>query len=94
MYDTPTRSYRLFAGGSERVRIASGGEVGVGTTTPTARLHVAGPVRTGSYLKAALPSAASVGAGTLAYVSDAAGGAQFAYSDGSQWLKLRDGNPV
>lgn len=94
MYDTPTRSHRLFAGGSERVRIASGGEVGVGTATPTARLHVAGPVRTGSYLKAALPSAASVGAGTLAYVSDAAGGAQFGYSDGSQWLKLRDGNPV
>lgn len=94
MYDTPTRSHRLFAGGSERVRIASGGEVGVGTAAPTTRLHVAGPVRTGSYLKAALPSAASVGAGTLAYVSDAAGGAQFAYSDGSQWLKLRDGNPV
>ena len=94
MYDTPTRSHRLFAGGSERIRIASGGEVGVGIANPTARLHVAGPVRTASYLKAALPSAASVGAGTLAYVSDAAGGAQFAYSDGSQWLKLRDGNPV
>lgn len=94
MYDTPTRSHRLYAGGSERMRIASGGEVGVGTVTPTTRLHVAGPVRTGSYLKAALPSAATVGAGTLAYVQDAAGGAQFAYSDGSQWLKMRDGNPV
>lgn len=94
MYDTPTRSHRLFAGGNERVRIASGGEVGVGTAAPTTRLHVAGPVRTGSYLKAALPSAASVGAGTLAYVQDAAGGAQFAYSDGAQWLKMRDGAAV
>ncbi|WP_249695451.1 DUF2793 domain-containing protein [Stappia sp. WLB 29] len=94
VFDTPTRSHRLFAGGSERIRIASGGEVGVGTANPTARLHVAGPVRMATYLKAALPSAASVGAGTLAYVSDAAGGAQFAYSDGAQWLKMRDGNPV
>lgn len=94
VYDAPTRSHRLFAGGNERVRIASGGEVGVGTAAPTARLHVAGPVRTGSYLKAALPSAASVGAGTLAYVQDAAGGAQFAYSDGAQWLKMRDGAAV
>lgn len=94
MYDTPTRSHRLYGGGSERIRIASGGDVGVGTVTPTARLHVAGPVRTGSYLKAALPSAATVGAGTLAYVQDAAGGAQFAYSDGTQWLKMRDGAPV
>lgn len=94
MYDTPTRSHRLYGGGSERIRIASGGEVGIGTSSPTARLHVAGPVRTGSYLKAALPSAATVGAGTLAYVQDAAGGAQFAYSDGTQWLKMRDGNPV
>lgn len=94
MYDTPTRSHRLFAGGSERVRIASGGEVGIGTPSPTARLHVAGAIRAGSYLKAALPSATTVGAGTLAYVSDAAGGAQFAYSDGTQWLKMRDGNPV
>lgn len=94
VYDAPTRSHRLFAGGNERVRIASGGEVGVGTAAPTTRLHVAGPVRTGSYLKAALPSAATVGAGTLAYVQDAAGGAQFAYSDGAQWLKMRDGAAV
>jgi len=94
MYDAPGRSQRLYAGGNERIRLSDDGNVGIGTTTPSTRLHVTGPVRVGSYVKTALPTASSVGAGAIAYVNDAAGGAQLAYSDGTQWLKVRDGLAV
>jgi hypothetical protein len=94
MYDAPSRSQRLYAGGIERVRISSSGDVGIGTATPSTRLHVDGPVRVGSYAKAALPAASSAGAGAIAYVSDATGGAQLTCSDGTQWLKVRDGLAV
>jgi hypothetical protein len=64
------------------------GDIGIGVSAPTARLHVEGPVRTGSATVAGLPSAAASGAGTLVYVSDAAGGAIHAFSDGSAWRRV------
>lgn len=70
------------------------GYVAVGGQKPSARLHVDGPIRCGSSTVAALPSATSNGAGTMIFVSNAAGGAQFAYSDGSIWRALRTGNAI
>ena len=67
--------------------------LGIGTGTPTARLHVQGTVRIGSFVMAGLPAAGTSGAGTLAYVSDAAGGARLAWSDGTNWRRI-DTNAV
>lgn len=66
------------------------GNVGIGTTTPTCALHVAGPARVGQYVKAALPSAAACGAGAMVYVTDEIGGAVMAFSDGSNWRRMTD----
>ena len=42
----------------------------------------------GSFATASLPSAATAGAGALAWVTDATGGAQFQKSDGTSWSNL------
>ena len=70
-----------------------GGRVKIGDSeiAPTTQLHVDGLIRTDPVLLAALPSAISAGAGAIAFVSDAADGAQPAYSDGAQWRRFRDG---
>lgn len=77
--------------------LAASLNLGVGTTTPTARLHVAGPLRHQVYTVATLPGASTVGAGTRAAVSDATavtfgavvagGGSSFTpvISDGTAW---------
>ncbi len=74
--------------------IATGaGDVGIGKT-PAAKLDVDGVMRLTPTSAANLPAAATVGAGGIAFVPDAAGGAQLAYSDGAAWLKVSDGTPV
>ena len=83
-------SFGWLAGGAytERMRLdVVGGRLGIGTAAPSAALHVEGPVRVGQTNVASLPSAASVGAGTLLYVSDAVGGAILAFSDGTVWRR-------
>jgi len=74
-----------------------GGNVGIGTSSPSTTLHVAGPVRMQSYTVGTLPSASGSGAGARAFVTDALvpvfgstvanGGAAFTpvYSDGTNW---------
>lgn len=73
-----------------RLSILETGDVGIGTSTPTAKFQVAGPLRLGNYVKAALPSAAATGTGTMIYVSDEAGGAVLAFSDGANWRRVTD----
>ncbi|GHF05279.1 hypothetical protein GCM10016455_28190 [Aliiroseovarius zhejiangensis] len=74
--------------------VATGtGDVGIGKS-PAAKLDVDGVMRLTPTATASLPAAASVGAGGVAFVSDAAGGAQLAYSDGSSWLKVSDGSAI
>lgn len=73
---------------------ASVGNLGVGTAAPTAKLHVAGAVRVGTSTVAALPAPAGVGAGAILFVSNAAGGATLAFSDGAAWRRVHDNQPV
>lgn len=46
--------------------------------------------RVGGYTVAALPSAATAGAGAIIHVSDEAGGAVLAFSDGTSWRRVTD----
>lgn len=48
-----------------------------------------GPLVLPTYLKAALPSASTY-ARSLIYVSDLTGGAEFCYSDGTNWRRVSD----
>ena len=87
---TTIDSVRLLTEGIIALFIATGQNVAIGHSAPSTRLHVNGPVRVGQYAKASLPAAASVGPGTVAYVTDASGGAQLAFSDGTDWRKVSD----
>ena len=74
--------------------VATGaGDVGIGKT-PAAKLDVDGIMRLTPTPSASLPTAASIGAGGIAFVSDAVGGAQLAYCDGASWLKISDGTAI
>lgn len=64
--------------------------VGIGPTSPSAKLHVDGPVRFGQYTVAGVPSASSSGAGSMIYVSNESGGAVMAFSDGTNWRRVTD----
>ncbi|NDW54765.1 DUF2793 domain-containing protein [Aliiroseovarius sp. PrR006] len=74
--------------------VATGnGDVGIGKA-PVAKLDVDGVMKLTPALTADLPAAATIGTGGIAFVSDATGGAQLAYSDGAAWLKVADGSAL
>jgi hypothetical protein len=75
---------------TERVRITAAGQVGIGTASPTAPLHVNGAARVGSFTVATVPSASGMGAGSIIYVSNETGGAVPAFSDGTNWRRVTD----
>ncbi len=75
---------------SERMRISSAGDVGIGVTAPACKLDVDGAVKVKSFLKTALPSASASGAGAMIYVSNEIGGAVIAFSDGTSWRRMTD----
>ena len=62
---------------------------GASTPNPVCAVDVDGPVRVKSYAVASLP-AAGAGAGQIVYVSNEAGGAVLAFSDGAQWRRVTD----
>lgn len=66
----------------------NGGDLGIGTTTPSCRLQVEGAVRVAEYTPATLPSALSVGAGAIIYVVNTAGTPGLAVSNGTDWYHL------
>ena len=73
----------------EAAVVDAAGRMGLGVA-PTSRLTVDGAVRVKGYAKAALPSAATEGAGALVFVTDDALGATLAFSDGSTWRRSHD----
>ncbi len=75
----------------DAVRVAAGsGRVAIGRSeAPVCALDLGGALRVGSYAKASLP-AASAGAGQIIHVSDEAGGAVLAFSDGTSWRRVTD----
>lgn len=75
---------------NEALCVNGTGLIGLGTSAPTCRLDVAGPVRLGQFAKAGLPSAAASGTGAVIYVSDDVGGPVLAFSDGASWRRVTD----
>jgi hypothetical protein len=76
---------------STAMHIAADGKVGIGgITSPSVALHASGPVRVEGYTIAGLPAANTSGAGAIAYVSNEAGGAVLAFSDGANWRRVTD----
>lgn len=73
-----------------RIAVKESGEVGIGTASPTTRLHVDGTLRVGNYSMASLPSASTSGAGSMIYISNESGGAVLAFSDGASWRRVTD----
>ncbi|MHA6265357.1 DUF2793 domain-containing protein [uncultured Aliiroseovarius sp.] len=74
--------------------VATGdGDVGIGKS-PAAKLDIDGVMRLTPVVTANLPAAGTIGAGGIAFVSDATGGAQLAYCDGTSWLKVADGTAI
>lgn len=67
---------------------ADGSAVGIGTWSPTAKLHVDGTIRVGSVTADSLPDASMAGAGTLIFVSDGPSAGALAVCDGARWRIL------
>lgn len=83
--DTTIDSMRLLTGGDIAIFIDHAQNIGIGQAAPSTKLDVNGPIRVGQSLKAELPAASSVGAGSIVFLSDAENGAQLVYSDGVAW---------
>lgn len=73
-----------------RLSIEAGGDVLIGSGTPTTKFEVDGPIKCASYTVATVPAAATVGAGTQVYVTNETGGATPAWSDGATWRRASD----
>lgn len=72
--------------------VGAAGQVMVtaGDINQPARWKSISEVRFANYSKAGLPSAVTLGAGAVIYVSDESGGAVLAFSDGSAWRRVTD----
>lgn len=87
-------SYSMQTNGLVRFVINSDGRITIGGASASAMVAVAGGVRVGNYTKATLPSAATNGSGTHVYVTDEAAGYRVVVSDGTDWIRVRDGAVV
>jgi hypothetical protein len=76
---------------AERLRILDNGNVRIGADgVAQTKLDVDGPVRVKSYTVAGLPGATASGAGAIVFVTNEAGGAVLAFSDGAVWRRVTD----
>ncbi len=69
--------------------IAANSNIGINRSDPATTLDINGVMRLEPIAKASLPVPDK--AGMVGFASDAAGGAQLVYCDGTSWLKVRDG---
>ena len=79
---------------TNRMTIHGDGRISVATPVASAQFSVEGAIRTGSFVKASLPSAYTNGAGSLIFVSDASPAATMAYSDGADWRRFDDNSII
>lgn len=85
-----SKPFVVYVNSAARARFDIQGNVGIGVSSPSARLDVDGAIKMKSYTVSTLPSAATVGAGAIIHVSDEAGGSVVAFSDGTAWRRLTD----
>ena len=85
-----TKSLARFFKNFIRLGVDASVDVACGNIAPSCKLHVDGPVRVKSYTISALPNAGNAGSGAILMVSDAAGGAVLAFSDGTNWRRVTD----
>jgi hypothetical protein len=79
---------------SDKFKIASNSALETNTKVTidatSGLMDVAGPVKVKGFTVSGLPSAATSGAGAIAYVSNESGGAVLAFSDGTDWRRVTD----
>lgn len=82
--------FKITGGGDFKLRNEASSEDVLKIDTLTMVTSYYGPVRLMSYTVAALPSAATAGAGGQVFVTDETGGPVPAFSDGSNWRRVTD----
>lgn len=88
--NTFATNHRLEGNGHSFLAMQEGRRLRVGSAeTPACTLDVAGPVRVGAYVVAALPRAGA-GAGQIVLVTDDSEGPTLAFSDGARWRRVQD----
>lgn len=88
-FAVPRAGFLAYVKDEARFCLYDGGAwIALEDTLAFASLDIAGPLGVASYTVAAVP-AASV-PGRIIYVSDEAGGATLAFSDGTQWRRVTD----
>ncbi len=85
-----TKSLARFFKNFIRLGVDASVDVACGNITPSCKLHVDGPVRVKAYTTTTLPNAGNAGSGAILMVSDEAGGAVLAFSDGANWRRVTD----
>lgn len=76
--------------GTPVATVTSGTFAVSGVSTATGNIVAGAALKSGSYTVATVPSAAAAGNGALIYVSNEAGGAVHAFSDGTNWRRATD----
>lgn len=87
-YNRGTSAYIPFTLDASQVSLRPGGSVKL--LANTTQVTISGSLKVPSYTVATVPSASTHGAGAEIYVSDMAGGAEFAFSDGTNWRRFSD----
>ncbi|MHC5654082.1 DUF2793 domain-containing protein [Stappia sp. ICDLI1TA098] len=82
---TDEKPFVLYGNGQARLILSSDGHIGIGTYTPTVKMHVTGAIRTAVYEKPDLPDATISGVGSHAFMRDEYLSVFPVYSDGVAW---------